>query len=309
MGCLAFANDFMPFKGKVNADDINLRIDSTVSSEIICTVKKDDVIDVLSQAYGWYRIKLPKYAPSFIKDEFLPPFGEKTAKVTKPGVNVRLRPSPDSPIIGKTDKDEIVHIIENKNGWTSIEPVFNSFGWVNAKFIDHTGLSMDVKEISKPQITTTTTKEQINLISEMPQEENPVRERGSLTVRADDGLMPPPDLSPDNSRPKSADFSIGLKTEIEKEKTKISEKNTIQNKDTAIDYQVFEGLIKPYGKIFNRIATHKLVDKDNKVFLLKGSKDRLEAGTYRKAKIKGRLIDVQSQKLPVIEVSSIEVLY
>ncbi len=260
----------MPFKGKVNADDINLRIDSTVSSGIICTAKKDDFIDVLSQAYGWYRIRLPKYAPSFIKDEFLSPFGEKTAKVTKLGVNVRLRPSPDSAIIGKTDKDEIVHIIENKNGWTGIEPVFDSFGWVNAKFIDHTGLPIDVKEISKPQITITAAKEEINSISQMLQE---------------------------------------VKTEIEKEKAKISEKNTVSDKDTALDYQVFEGLIKPYGKIFNRVATHKLVDKDNKIFLLKGDKDRLEAGTYRKAKIKGRLIDVQSQKLPVIEVSSIEVLY
>ena len=267
--CFAFADDFKPFKGKVNSEDINLRIDSTISSEIICKAKKGVYIDVLSHAYGWYRVRLPKYAPSFISDEFIATLDEKIAKIAKPGVNVRLAPSVDSPIIGKTGKDEVITVIESKNGWSKIEPIFNSFGWISAKFIDKTELPVDIKEAVKPEIKIVT-KEEVDSIGKLLQE---------------------------------------VKAEIEKEKVKIPEKIAVKNKDVSLEYQVFEGLIKPYGKIIKRVATHKLVDKDNKIFLLKGDKDTLEAGTYRKVRIKGKLSDDKAQKFPVIEVSSVEVLY
>ncbi len=269
MGCFAFADDFTPFKGKVNTEDINLRIDSTVSSEIICKAKKGDNIDILAQAYGWYRVRLPKYSPSFIKDEFLAPVDEKTAQIATSGVNVRLMPSKDAPIVGKTDQGEIIHILESKGGWSKIEPIFNSFGWVSAKFIDKTDLPLDVKEIAKPE-TKVVTKEEVDSISKLLQE---------------------------------------VKAQIEKEKVKVPEKVVVQKKEENPGYEIFEGLIKPYGKIVNRIATHKLVDKDNKTFLLKGDRDTLEAATYRKVKIKGKLLDAKTGKLPMVEVSSIEVLY
>ena len=69
-----------------------------------------------------------------------------------------------------------------------------------------------------------------------------------------------------------------------------------------------EGIIKPYGKVFRRIATHKLITQDGKIFLLKGSKKNLDSLNYRKVKVMGKLSNLAKQKYPIIEILKIEVL-
>ena len=64
-----------------------------------------------------------------------------------------------------------------------------------------------------------------------------------------------------------------------------------------------EGIIKPYGKIINRIATHKLIAPKNKIYLLYGNKAALDALNYHKVKIVGKFIDAPREKYPVVEIS------
>jgi len=130
------AEESLPFKGRVNSNDINIRADSTVSSEKICSVNKNDCLEVTAELYGWYKIKLPKHAPAFVQIGLLEPLDSQTAKTSKKNVNIRLRPSESSPVIGKAKKDEIVRIFENRNGWYRIEPTGNSFGWINRSFVN-----------------------------------------------------------------------------------------------------------------------------------------------------------------------------
>lgn len=146
----AFAQALPLTKGEVNAENINIRADSTAGSEIICAANKTEQLEIISEAYGWYKIKLPKNAPSFVSKSLVecaniePPRPAKnssgenpclSAKALKNGVNIRLRPDLGSPVIGKINKDKIVKVLKDEGEWYRIEPSAESFGWINAKFV------------------------------------------------------------------------------------------------------------------------------------------------------------------------------
>ena len=231
----AFAQDTLKFNAEATFDNINIRSDSNVSSDIICVLKKHDSVEVIGELYDWYKIHLPKNAPSFVKKSLficLPqdmPHPLKTpipansgtacasAKALKDRINVRLKPDEASQILGKINKDEIVSVLGDANGWLQIEPVQNSFGYVYKKM---------VRRFPVP------------------------------------GSIPEPGL-----------ISI-------------------------------TGIVQPYGKIFGRKATHKLVSED-KIYLLKGNKESLDSINYQRVKVAGNITGLK-QKYPIIEIISIE---
>ena len=145
-----------PFQGRVNSDKINLRSDARISSAIICVLPRGENVEAASMLYDWYKIRLPKSAPAYIKKDFcacleygpggpggpaatnVTPAVKKycqSAKVTGNRVNIRLSPSESSPVIGMAGEGEIVNILSETDGWLKIEPTVNCFGWVHKKFI------------------------------------------------------------------------------------------------------------------------------------------------------------------------------
>ncbi|MDD5594890.1 MAG: SH3 domain-containing protein [Candidatus Omnitrophica bacterium] len=150
---LSFAENFTPFQGRINAQGINIRCSSTINSEVISKANKGEQVSVVSQAYEWYKVQLPKNAAIFVNKDFLAPVNEKTtpaltspplngqpqpqlAKVIKDNVNIRLSASEKSSIIGKLSLNQAVTVLNITGGWAQILPVTNSYGWVNKKFVD-----------------------------------------------------------------------------------------------------------------------------------------------------------------------------
>jgi len=134
------------FQGEINANNIRIRSDSTVSSAIICIANNGEPVEVVKELYGWYRVRLPKTAPSFIKKNLVTVIDEKTAKVIKDNVNIRLKANESSPIVGKADKNEVINTLEEKGEWYKIEPPNNSFGWVNKKFVNKASDTINKRE-------------------------------------------------------------------------------------------------------------------------------------------------------------------
>lgn len=130
------AEEFHSFKGKVTADNINIRSDATVSAQIIYAVSKRDTLEAVSELYDWYKVRLPSGAPAFIKKNLVTIIEPKIAQVTRDRVNIRLKPDESSNIIGKTNKNERVSILEDMGEWYKIKPVDNSFGWIHKKFLE-----------------------------------------------------------------------------------------------------------------------------------------------------------------------------
>lgn len=182
------------------------------------------------ELYDWYKIRLPKQAPSFIKKNLVSLIDEKSARVIKDNVNIRLEAEESSAIVGKAKNNEVVNILRDRGEWYKIEPVINSFGWIHKKFVD-----------------------KVTIISQG--EENKT----------------------------ASQTAVPLEENI-----------------------VIEGVINP--KFIKRVATHKLITKDNKLFLLRGNKEKLNPFNYRRTKVTGKLISSDRQKNPVLEVERIEAL-
>lgn len=123
------------FSGTVNRDGINVRADSNTTSPIICQIGKNAVVEVVSEKYDWYKIKLPKNAACYVKKELVDLIDNKTAKLSRENVNIRLSPSESSPIIGKIDNNEVIAILSDDGKWYKIKATDNSFGWVHKKFV------------------------------------------------------------------------------------------------------------------------------------------------------------------------------
>jgi uncharacterized protein YgiM (DUF1202 family) len=217
-----------PFTGTVNDNNINIRADSNTSSQIICNVPKGTEVEVLSEKYDWYKIKLPKNAALYVKKTLIEPIDKKTGKVDKDNVNMRLAPNESSAILGRLDKAEIIAILEDTGEWYKILPNDKSFGWINKKFVDKTVI----------------TAPESNVLETASKEE----------------------------------------------------------------FLIFEGIIQPYGKVLNRVATHKLITKDYNIILLRGTPANLNTYTYHKVRITGKPVLAPKQKYPVIEIIKMEAL-
>lgn len=242
--CCALASDFTVFTGQVNADGINVRVDATVGSLVACTLDKGELVEVVSESYGWYKIRLPKTAPSYIKKELVECINKSPSgnccggKATANRVNVRIAPDLSSWPIGRVDKDTVVNITGDEGGWYKIEPVHQSYAWINKKFVN--------KEI---------------VVSEKATNES---------------IFSPP----------------------------IAQEQLSKDDDRI----VVEGIVKPYGVVLWRKATHKLITSENDIYLLKGNRKNLNGLNYQKVRVTGKIIGPQSAKYPIIEVDILEVL-
>jgi uncharacterized protein YgiM (DUF1202 family) len=144
-----FMRECQSFQGEVNADNINVRSDSTVSSELICKVNKGEILEIITEQYDWYKIKLPKTAPLFIKRSLVAFTDDKTAKTSKDNVNLRLRPDESSPILGKLNQETVLRVLDDKKDWCKIEPLDNSFGWIHKNFVNKIAEAPKQKEEDK----------------------------------------------------------------------------------------------------------------------------------------------------------------
>lgn len=70
---------------------------------------------------------------------------------------------------------------------------------------------------------------------------------------------------------------------------------------------ILNGRVSPYGMVLWRVATHKLITLENKIYLLKGDKATLNALNRSKVKVAGKIISPPDAKYPLVEVVMIEV--
>ena len=226
----------IPFQGEIKSDEANVRADSTITSEVLCGLTRGEPVEVIGEAFEWYKIKLPKKAPSFIKKTLVAPIDDKTIKVLKNNVNIRVGPSELTAIVGRANKDETLSVLASQGEWFKITPSQHSVGWINKKFVEKSFLPV--------------------LSQENPKLEQKIIPEGRALEKA----------------------------------------------------IVIEGILKPYGRVFRRQATHKIIDSNKKVYLLKGNTVLLNSLSRLKVKVSGRIISPPKAKYPLIEVDKIEVL-
>jgi len=103
----------------------------------------------------------------------------------------------------------------------------------------------------------------------------------------------PDTVAADNNPDRSTDTAISLQQEKEEEAVSVKELVTL------------EGVVRP--KTILDVATHKIIGRDGRLYLLKSSKNDLAAFSRRRVKILGQIQD-SFRKNPIVEVEKIEAL-
>lgn len=239
-------------------------------------------------------------------------FGQETGQsifsgvVNSEGINVRTDASINSKIIYKLNKQEVVEIVLEKFDWYKIR-------------LPKTAAVFVKKSLFAPldEKTATASKTNINVRLE-PSESSPIlgkiKDSESISILEDTAewykIIPTANtfgwvhkkfIDKTAALPKPQEVP---KKEVKKEQPKLKTERTSKEEEIII----VEGLLHPYGKVFGRQATHKLITKEYDTYLLKGSIENLNSLTYHKVRITAKLIESKKQKFPLLEVIKIEAL-
>jgi uncharacterized protein YgiM (DUF1202 family) len=136
------AEPLNPGPAVVKQNNVNVRGQAAINSDIITRLKKGDVVTVLEEVTlkkpktdepaKWARIALPTNSAVWAHSSFIDP-ANKT--VVPKRLNLRSGPGENYSIVGRLNKGTAVKEIEAREGWLKIEPPADAYGFVAAHLL------------------------------------------------------------------------------------------------------------------------------------------------------------------------------
>lgn len=120
----------------VTRDGINVRVDSTVSSQSLGYLNKGERLDMIDQNFEWVKIRLPRRFSCYVSVQYVNRITDALGRVTASSLNLRDKPSLDSNVLGKVQKGDRLTILEEVDGWYKVEGYPYLSGWVHGKFLE-----------------------------------------------------------------------------------------------------------------------------------------------------------------------------
>ena len=126
----------------VKADHTNVRAKPSFDGEVLTTLSKGDVVEVLDEVPGtgpdgalrtWARIALPKNAPVWV---YAPLVDSKTRIVKGKVLNLRAGPGRNYSELGELSQGATVTVLREVDGWLQIEPPANTSAFVSSNLIE-----------------------------------------------------------------------------------------------------------------------------------------------------------------------------
>lgn len=127
---------FDAFTGKVTSSNVRMRTAPSLDSYILTELGTEDMVLVLGEEEDFFAIAPPSSTKAYIFRTFV-----LDGKIEGTGVNVRLSPSTDSPVIAQLNTgDKITGIISSENSkWLEIEPPANAYFYIAKDYIKKIG--------------------------------------------------------------------------------------------------------------------------------------------------------------------------
>ena len=130
-----------PFTGKVKAKKLRMRARADVDSAIVTELKKGDFVAVVAEKGDFYVVEAPQNIKAFVFRSYV-----LDNVIEGHNVNVRLKPSVDSPVLTHLNSGDTVSgsICKTNNKWMEIALPSDVRFYVAKQFIENAG-SPDVK--------------------------------------------------------------------------------------------------------------------------------------------------------------------
>lgn len=136
------AEPLSPGPAVVKQNNVNVRGQAAINSEVLTRLKKGDYVTVFEEVTlkkpkadepaKWARIALPTNSAVWVHSSFIDP-ANKT--VVPKRLNLRSGPGENYSVIGRLDKGKAVKEIETKGEWLKIEPPADAYGFVAAHLL------------------------------------------------------------------------------------------------------------------------------------------------------------------------------
>lgn len=144
----------IPFLGEVKAvQTLNIRAGQSTNFEQIGQLSAGEKFVVTQESFGWYKIKLPVHAESFVSSAYVKKLEEGIGEINGNRLNIRARPKPEATVLGQLQKGELVRILkEEAAGWLKIEPPENSYGWVAVEYVQYVSSELPAPRVVEPPV-------------------------------------------------------------------------------------------------------------------------------------------------------------
>ncbi|MBG86204.1 MAG: hypothetical protein CMO80_04810 [Verrucomicrobiales bacterium] len=134
--------------GKVKGDNVNVRGQATLQSEVVTQLKKGETVTIIDkippsrrgpkEPSNWYRIALPDDTPVWVSARFV-----KDNAVTATRLNVRSGPGQNFSVLGRITKGTQVNELRRVNDWIEIGTPAGVHGYVAGFLIEAEGFGTD----------------------------------------------------------------------------------------------------------------------------------------------------------------------
>lgn len=131
--------------GIVNASVLNVRSGPSTNTSILSTIKKGDLVEILSTNNGWHNIRLSNGQLAYVSSNYItesttntPTSSIKTGFVSTSVLNVRSGPSTNTNILSTLEKGDLIEILSTNNGWHNIKLPNGQLAYVSSNYISDT---------------------------------------------------------------------------------------------------------------------------------------------------------------------------
>ncbi len=110
---------FAATKGKINADDVNIRTNASTSSDVIKRLSSGVTVTVTEGKDGWYKLATATGGVAYVKQDFVT-LTQADAIVEEEFVNIRANADISSAVIGVVSRGQTITVTGVENGWYTV---------------------------------------------------------------------------------------------------------------------------------------------------------------------------------------------
>ncbi|MFC1668637.1 SH3 domain-containing protein [Chlamydiota bacterium] len=309
-------NNF-PWVGEVTGIRVNLRSGNNINFEILCQKNKGDLVIVLDEHAGWYKLQPTEDMFLWIHKDFV-----ELGIVTAYSVNVRSGPGTQYSINCQAEKADKLDIVGEVDQWYKIKAPNNASGWIHSDLINFKMTNNEYTSRSKKLVQDALeTKERERLFNDAEQYEKSEFYKPLDEIAFDQILFKYQQII--NNYPLSTEANKA-REQIQLVKNKYTHSlQFMQSEESSVnepekdqeesyedifkeegEYIVVEGVLEDFGVVIKRPGTYKLVDGRKKICILHVQEVDLNRYIHKQVKIKGTFIDSDFD-IPAIEVKEV----
>ncbi|OED35045.1 hypothetical protein AB834_05290 [PVC group bacterium (ex Bugula neritina AB1)] len=142
-------SDNIIYVGEFIGERVNVRTGPHLNHTIIYKAVKGEKALALAEENGWVQIFLPTKANVWIHGDLVRRESETIGIVKKDSVNLRVKPSTQSFIMGQVDLGDELVIRGERFGWYKVQALKNLKGWVSQKYLKNKMIFSEYQETKR----------------------------------------------------------------------------------------------------------------------------------------------------------------